>query len=127
MPLTADDLREANRRHSEHHHARHYDEALVEVSNRVRSSGSMSKADIGTLISWKRASALLLACAPERMAVWDSRVEKALGKSAPPVVRDRYRHYLHLCEQYVGQLNDTDTQVWTPRMVDTALFWIGGR
>ena len=72
------------------------------------------------------ASALLLAAAPERMAVYDRRARAGLKildltLSAAP---GRYGRYMKL----VGDLQSTAAvhgHTWTARDVDVALFWLG--
>lgn len=58
---------------------RGYDEVLIEVSDRIRSSGSIGKADIGALLFWKRLRA-------DTCWVWDLMVMADSG------VRDTSRH-----------------------------------
>lgn len=74
------------------------------------------------------ASALLLAAAPERMAVYDRRARaglEAIGLtlSAKP---GRYRRYMELVEDLRSTANRYG-QTWTARDVDVALYWLGGR
>jgi hypothetical protein len=73
------------------------------------------------------ASALLLAAAPKRMAVYDRRARaglEALGLtiSAKP---GRYRRYMELVEALRSTAN-RHGHIWTARDVDTALYWLGG-
>lgn len=74
------------------------------------------------------ASALLLAAAPHRMAVYDRRAQvglEALGLSLSPAP-GRYGRYMDLVE---GIRSDAAFygSSWTARDVDVALFWLGGR
>ncbi|MEJ1113263.1 hypothetical protein WBN73_04650 [Paenarthrobacter sp. CCNWLY172] len=167
--------------------SRAYDEVLHHVSDQIRSTGSIGKADMGSLLFWKRlradsrwvrdlmvlpdklvreqtvhavravndrslsvrdaavagraalsplpgfkvgdalASALLLAAAPDRMAVYDRRAQTAVEKlgltlsSAP----GRYGRYMEIIEgiRLTAHANGLD---WTARDVDVALYWLGG-
>lgn len=69
-------------------------------------------------------SALLLAAAPERMAVYDRRAEaglQQLGLSSG----GRYSTYMSVLEELLEQLAAAGHR-WRPRDVDTALFTLGG-
>lgn len=73
------------------------------------------------------ASALLLAAAPERMAVYDRRARaglEALGLtlSTKP---GRYRRYMELVEA-LRSIANTHGHKWAARDVDVALYWLGG-
>ncbi|MBP2267045.1 hypothetical protein J3A64_002509 [Pseudarthrobacter sp. PvP004] len=166
---------------------RAYDEVLDEVAGRIGSSKSIGKADIGSLLLWKRlradtrwvrnlmvipdkevrehtlkaveaandlsrsvpeaaasgrsalsplpgfqagdalASALLLAAAPERMAVYDRRAQgglEMLGLQLSPA-RGRYGRYMELVENIRLSASANDHE-WTARDVDVALYWLGG-
>lgn len=166
--------------------SRSYDEVLLEVAGRIESSDSIGKADIGSLLFWKRlradtswvkklmtmpevevrsvtekavsaardtsktvpesasagrsalsplpgfsrgdalASALLLAAAPTRMAVYDQRAQIALEKLGFVLspARGRYGRYMQLVENIreTARLNGHD---WSARDVDLALYWHG--
>jgi len=165
-----------------------YDEALLEVSERVEERGSVGKADIGALVLWKRmradtrwarslslmtdaavrqitgeavtavrdarlatpeaagrgraalgklpgfargdalASALLVAAAPDRMAVYDRRAQaglEMLGLVLTPA-EGRYRRYMALVEDIRADVGLRHGRAWTARDVDLALYWIGG-
>jgi hypothetical protein len=73
------------------------------------------------------ASALLVAAAPDRMAIYDRRAQRGLellGHSLSPS-RGRYSRYMHL----IGELLDLAHQhnhPWIARDVDLALYWLGG-
>lgn len=83
------------------------------------------------------ASAILLACAPHRMAIWNSRVEAALdspetgpGIQSPFGRDDQYAKYLEICEYVAAQLTQTSyarlhRKLFTPRDADTALSQLG--
>lgn len=165
----------------------HYDEVLHETSDRIAESGSIGKADIGSLLFWKRlradtrwvrklmaladadvraatvnaveavrdtsleapaaaaagrsaltklpsfitgdalASALLLAAAPDRMAVYDRRVQKALDTWVIELTPrpGRYGRYMGIVEDLRAELSQRG-EPWAARDVDTALFWLGG-
>lgn len=163
-----------------------YDEVLTEVAEKIRTTASIGKADIGALLFWKRlradtpwvrelmtkpeqdvravtakavaavndqsltvpeaasagrgelsslpgfktgdalASALLLAAAPRRMAVYDDRAQaglETLGLSLS-AARGRYGRYMELVEDLRTTAN-MHGLAWTARDVDTALFWLG--
>jgi len=164
-----------------------YDEVLDEVNGRVRSRGSLGKADIGAVLLWKRlradtpwatslssmtdaavrqitrdavaavrdvavttveaasngrralaplpglqhgdalASALLVAAAPERLAVYDRRAHKALHLLGLPLAnsRGRYGRYMALVDELRHALGAVDGHAWTAREVDAALYWLG--
>jgi hypothetical protein len=73
------------------------------------------------------ASALLLAAAPERMAVYDRRARaglKTLNRklSAAP---GRYKRYMVLVEE-LRLVAERNGHAWTARDVDVALYWLGG-
>lgn len=73
------------------------------------------------------ASALLLAAAPERMAVYDRRARaglEALGHtlSSKP---GRYGRYMEIVEALRATANRHGHN-WTARDVDVALYWLGG-
>lgn len=167
--------------------SRAYDEVLYAAAERIRSTKSIGKADIGSLLLWKRlradtrwvrnlmlipdkevrehtykaveaandlscpvpeaavsgrtalsplpgfqagdalASALLLAAAPERMAVYDRRAQlglERLGLQLSPA-RGRYGRYMELVES-IRLSASANGQVWTARDVDVALYWLGG-
>ncbi|MFD5464826.1 hypothetical protein ACFWIQ_18665 [Kitasatospora sp. NPDC127059] len=73
------------------------------------------------------ASAVLTAAAPDRMAVYDRRVQGALDAlgltltSAP----GRYGRYLRLLDDLLRH-GGARAEGWTARDVDTALYWAGG-
>lgn len=73
------------------------------------------------------ASALLLAAAPDRMAVYDRRVQKALDMLGIELTarRGRYGRYMGIVEDLRTELSQ-DGEPWTARDVDVALFWLGG-
>lgn len=165
----------------------HYDEALQEVSSRIRITASIGKTDIGALLLWKRlranspwvsklmvmpdkdvravtekavsavnslamttpmaasagrgelsplpgfksgdalASALLLAAAPERMAVYDRRAMAALKKLGLSLstASGRYGRYMAIVED-LRTVANSHGHAWTARDVDIALYWLGG-
>ncbi|SFO00828.1 hypothetical protein SAMN05660359_00921 [Geodermatophilus obscurus] len=74
------------------------------------------------------ASALLLAAAPERMAVYDRRAQTALqrlGVELSPAP-GRFGRYMDLVEQLRTQAAAVAGQPWKARDVDLALYWLGG-
>jgi hypothetical protein len=73
------------------------------------------------------ASALLLAAAPGRMAVYDRRAQaglEALGRTLSPA-RGRYGRYMALVEE-LRLLAQRNGHAWLARDVDVALYWHGG-
>ncbi|WP_237563334.1 hypothetical protein [Arthrobacter sp. H-02-3] len=105
--------------------------AVTDMSLPVPKAASAGRAALSPLPGFKTgdalASALLLAAAPERMAVYDERAQtglEALGLSLSPA-RGRYGRYMELVEEMrstAGRYGHT----WSARDVDTALFWLGG-
>ena len=74
------------------------------------------------------ASALLLAAAPERMAVYDRRAQSALtmlGLRLSPAA-GRYGRYMALVEHLRDEASVRDSRGWSARDVDLALYWLGG-
>ncbi|WP_314225800.1 hypothetical protein [Streptomyces zaehneri] len=72
------------------------------------------------------ASAILTAAAPQRMAVYDRRVQHALdtlGLTLTPTP-GRYGRYLHLLDDLL-QHGAARADGWTARDIDTALYWTG--
>lgn len=164
-----------------------YDEVLLEVAERVRSSGSIGKSDIGALLLWKRlradtpwarwlmsvpdvevrattaqvvgavrdprvstpaaaregrrlltslpgfttgdalASAVLVAAAPRRMAVYDRRSHRGLELLGETLSSSpgRYGCYMQLIDELLVLAHRHDDS-WLARDVDLAFYWIGG-
>ena len=164
-----------------------YDEVLFEVTDRVRATGSIGKADVGSLLFWKRlradtpwvrklmtmpevdvravtekavvaasdtsgtipeaasagrgalsplpgfatgdalASALLLAAAPEKMAIYDERAQAGLERLGLVLsaARGRYGRYMELVE-VLRATAALKGHTWSARDVDVALYWLGG-
>ncbi|WP_236777460.1 hypothetical protein [Arthrobacter crystallopoietes] len=164
-----------------------YDEVLTEVAERIRSRASIGKADIGSLLFWKRlradtpwvrklmtvqeaevravtekavyavndtslsvpeaasagrralsplpgfekgdalASALLLAAAPQRMAVYDRRAQAGLENLGLSLsaASGRYGRYMELVED-LRSTAKIHGHIWSARDVDVALYWLGG-
>ncbi|OLT53440.1 hypothetical protein BJF89_17590 [Corynebacterium sp. CNJ-954] len=73
------------------------------------------------------ASAVLLAAAPDRMAVYDRRARAGLARIDCPLVGTSrvYVRYITLVETLADQVNARGYQ-WTARDVDKALYWLGG-
>lgn len=72
------------------------------------------------------ASALLMAAAPDRMAVYDRHAQKGLetlGLSLSPA-RGRYGRYMKIVEDLKGTA-EHNGHLWTARDVDVALYWLG--
>jgi len=74
------------------------------------------------------ASALLLAAAPSRMAVYDRRAQKALRllNLELDAKSGRYGRYMSLVEQLAQEASEASGRTWTARDVDLALYWLGG-
>ncbi|MYV74564.1 hypothetical protein GT352_11540 [Streptomyces sp. SID1046] len=73
------------------------------------------------------ASAVLTAAAPHRMAVYDSRAQRALESLGIALTDDsgRYGRYMDILDEILARRQPSE-QGWTARDVDIALFWIGG-
>jgi hypothetical protein len=73
-------------------------------------------------------SALILAAAPSRMAVYDRRARQGLNKLRLPLSdgAGRYRRYMELIEQCRAELLEQRAEKHTAREVDLALYWLGG-
>lgn len=73
------------------------------------------------------ASALLLAAAPSRMAVYDRRAQAALALLGLPLsaASGRYGRYMALVEDLRQELSIFRGDAWTARDVDLALFTLG--
>ncbi|MBJ6613806.1 hypothetical protein [Streptomyces sp. I4(2020)] len=72
------------------------------------------------------ASAILTAAAPQRMAVYDRRVQHALdtlGLTLTPT-SGRYGRYLQLLDDLLRH-GAAHADSWTARDIDTALYWTG--
>lgn len=73
------------------------------------------------------ASAVLTAAAPQRMAVYDRRVQHAIDALSLTLTPapGRYGRYLQLLDELLhhGPAHADD---WTARDIDTALYWTGG-
>ena len=186
MSVTSQVLIQSLRRHQEANLKETYDETLSVVVERVRAAGHLTKADIGSLVLWKRisaqttwakhlgntpdsdvqkatgsafdlandrsrpaaeagqgarwalnglpgmssrsegalASAVLVACAPERMSVWDRRVKAALELIGMPIKAGPryYGRYLECVAKLQAMMaSETDDTV-TSRHVDLALW-----
>lgn len=70
------------------------------------------------------ASAVLTAAAPQRMAVYDQRVQHALDTLHLPLTPTpgRYGRYLQLLDDLLHH-GAAHTDGWTARDIDTALYW----
>ncbi|MBM7088368.1 hypothetical protein JTP67_07360 [Streptomyces sp. S12] len=73
------------------------------------------------------ASAILTAAAPQRMAVYDRRVQHALDTLGLPLTPapGRYGRYLQILDDLLHH-GGTRADGWTARDIDTALYWTGG-
>jgi hypothetical protein len=72
------------------------------------------------------ASAVLTAAAPQRMAVYDRRVQYALDTLSLPLAPTpgRYGRYLQLLDDLLHH-GGAHADGWTARDIDTALYWTG--
>lgn len=72
------------------------------------------------------ASAILTAAAPQRMAVYDQRVQHALDTLGLPLTPTpgRYGRYLQLLDDLLHH-SGARADGWTARDIDTALYWMG--
>jgi len=72
------------------------------------------------------ASAILTAAAPQRMAVYDRRVQHALDTLGLTLTRapGRYGRYLQLLDDLL-RYGAAHADGWTARDIDTALYWTG--
>lgn len=73
------------------------------------------------------ASAVLTAAAPQRMAVYDRRVQHALDTLRLPLTPTpgRYGRYLQLLDELLHH-GAARADGWSARDIDTALYWTGG-
>ncbi|WP_422733915.1 hypothetical protein ACN26Y_28760 [Micromonospora sp. WMMD558] len=72
-------------------------------------------------------STLLLAAAPDRMAVYDRRARKGLNKVGLPLSDGpgRYGRYMERIEQCRAELLELRAESHSAREVDLALYWLG--
>lgn len=105
--------------------------AVNNASMSVPKAASAGRAELSALPGFRAgdalASALLLAAAPERMAVYDKRAQLGLervGLTLSPA-RGRYGRYMELVEGLRSQA-ESEGHSWSARDVDVALFWLGG-
>lgn len=72
------------------------------------------------------ASAVLTAAAPQRMAVYDRRVQHALDTLGLPLTPTpgRYGRYMQLLDDLL-QHGSAHADGWSARDIDTALYWTG--
>lgn len=73
------------------------------------------------------ASAVLLAAAPDRMAVYDKRAEdglRSLGLNLSSA-SGRYGRYISTIASLLACATDQQRHTWRPRDVDRALYWLG--
>jgi hypothetical protein len=110
------------------------EKAVIAVNDElltVPEAASAGRSALVSLPGFKRgdaiASALLLAAAPERMAVYDERAQTALETLGFPLstARGRYGRYMELVE-FLRSAADSHGHAWSARDVDVALYWLGG-
>ena len=111
------------------------EKAVIAVNDQLLAIPEAASAGRGALVplpGFKRgdaiASALLLAAAPERMAVYDERAQTALETLGFPLsaARGRYGRYMELVE-FLRSTADSHGYTWSARDVDVALYWLGGQ
>jgi hypothetical protein len=71
-------------------------------------------------------SAVLLACAPDRMAVYDRRALKSLHAVGIELKANYYGDYMEIVESLVEQSREFVGSAWTARDIDKALFMMKG-
>jgi hypothetical protein len=73
------------------------------------------------------ASAVLVAAAPDRMAVYDRRAQRGLELLGETLTSSpgRYGRYMQLIETLLAAAHQHD-RPWIARDVDLALYWLGG-
>ncbi|MFD0747410.1 hypothetical protein ACFQ1L_40555 [Phytohabitans flavus] len=73
-------------------------------------------------------SALIVAAAPDRMAVYNRRARKGLAEVCLPLSdgSGRYQRYIELVEQCRIELAEQGAEIQTAREIDLALYWRGG-
>jgi len=105
--------------------------AVNDLSLSVPKAASAGRGALSPLPGFEKgdayASALLLAAAPLRMAVYDRRANaglESLGRtlSAAP---GRYKRYMEFVED-LRLIAKRQGHTWTARDVDVALYWLGG-
>lgn len=106
-------------------------EAVINPSLTVSEAASAGRRALSELPGFDTgdafASALLLAAAPQRMAVYDRRAQaglEALGHQLS-AARGRYGRYMTLVED-LRLLAKRNGHAWLARDIDVALYWIGG-
>ena len=102
------------------------DEALAVPE--AASAGRRALAPLpGFKIGDAMASAVLLAAAPERMAVYDERAQAGLETLGIPLTAapGRYKRYMEIVER-LRSAADSRGHIWSARDVDVALYWLGG-
>lgn len=106
--------------------------AVNDLSAPVPQAAASGRGELSVLPGFKSgdalASALLLASAPNRMAIYDRRAQsglKSLGLHLSSS-RGRYGRYMELVEN-LRSLSRRHGEPWLARDVDLALYWLGGR
>lgn len=106
--------------------------AVNDLSVPVPQAAAAGRSELSVLSGFKSgdalASALLLAAAPNRLAIYDRRALsglKSLGLSLSSS-RGRYGRYMELVES-LRSLARRQGEPWLARDVDLALYWLGGQ
>lgn len=96
----------------------------------VAEAARASRSALGSLPGFKTgdalASAVLLAAAPQRLAVYDRRAHQGLTLLGLKLSsgKGRYSRYMQCVEELL-ELALTNDDSWTARDVDLALYWLG--
>lgn len=106
--------------------------AVNDLSVSVPQAAAAGRRELSVLPGFKSgdalASALLLASAPDRMAIYDRRAQAGLKSLGLPLSssRGRYGRYMELVEN-LRSLARRHGEPWLARDVDLALYWLGGQ
>jgi hypothetical protein len=105
--------------------------AVNDLSLSVPKAASAGRSALSPLPGFEKgdayASALLLAAAPLRMAVYDRRANaglESLGRTLT-AAPGRYKRYMEFVED-LRSIAKRHGHTWTARDVDVALYWLGG-
>lgn len=96
----------------------------------VREAATQARRELVDLPVFKTgdavASALIVAAAPDRMAIYDRRAHAGLRELGLELsdASGRYGRYMELIEQIRAEVNATGRD-WLARDVDLALYWLG--
>ncbi|WP_244213573.1 hypothetical protein [Glutamicibacter nicotianae] len=105
--------------------------AANDLSLSVPEAARAARSAFGSLPGFKTgdalASAVLLAAAPQRLAVYDRRAHHGLNLLGLTLTsgKGRYSRYMDIVE-HLRHLAQSNAEAWTARDVDVALYKIGG-